>query len=182
MKKLISAAAAVLCLLAAPVQAAVYNLTLEIVGISDLSGNGIPSSPLLGTSGPLSFEFSDSLIPTTDRVFIRETDLTSFSLTLLGQTFDKSDLNRFAVGVFSDGTIGSLQFNISEDLSAFGLNVGNPTDIDFPNVLRIRVRDALADGVVDGRLSVTAVPLPAGLPLLLGGLGVVALLRRRRTV
>ncbi|MEL7346421.1 MAG: VPLPA-CTERM sorting domain-containing protein [Pseudomonadota bacterium] len=51
------------------------------------------------------------------------------------------------------------------------------TTIDLPDSLGPNE----VDNVTFGTVSPTAIPLPAGLALLLTGLGVMALLRRRRT-
>lgn len=121
-------------------------------------------------------------------------DTTGFENLLLGFTFAASDTGYESADIFDVAVNGTSFLNISGDaledasftdsflqtsldLSLFD---GGVLDIVFSFATSAAGEDLGIDNFVLSGDAVTAVPLPAGLPLLLGGLAVFGLIGRRR--
>lgn len=136
--------------------------------------------------------FDDTLVPTTPGSFVElsKTGVAGTTQDLsIGlyfdagpYTFTEADAVSDPVFTFSSGLLRSINYIVtfgssSNDLVAFGVEQFS-FDINTPITF-----DGDTYGVnafVKPLPQVSAVPLPAGLPLLAGGLGLLALMRRRR--
>lgn len=147
-------------------------------------------APAAASPLDFSFSFSSGALVVEGTVFGLEDNTLGQAATSLIVESSPGDkglgeyVNAFAVNVFSDYT-NSFSVVGGEIVFADFLSVIAPTSalfLEFPGSgdSNIQAAGLLVVGQVDFAAVPVAVPLPASLPLLLGGLAGVALLRRRR--
>jgi hypothetical protein len=172
MRKTFASLAASAALLLAPALSQAASFTFS--GLVD-------DGPLVGQAFGGSFTFDSSSVTPT---FAGSLPLSAFSMLLAGQTYTLASADAAPVAVYFDGTFLGLSY----------------VDADAPNPL-LRPVVALVPGVVTlaeaylgydqsndpgaglagyGSFSVTLVPEPAALLLMLAGLGVVGVMTRQR--
>lgn len=115
-------------------------------------------------------------------------DLLGLSFSLLGEGTGQVKGNIFTVT--QTGTLNSISFSVADFLKnvwhtvTFGSQFLNVTSITYSTSLggNVRIDNILASclGCPNEIIPVPEVPIPAALPLLLGGLGGLALLGRRQ--
>jgi hypothetical protein len=159
--------------LAVPAQAATRLLDLTVVG-----------SALDGTVVTGSLTFDETLLDSFVSGFLDPgMGFESIDLTFGGQAFaieDDQDFPNFPTLTVTSGFVTGIDYIVTE------FDVPNPTAIDEPDVVTFFVSIEDDDGTtLSGRFvtsdTLAPIPLPAGLPLLLAGLGALGIVAHRRT-
>jgi hypothetical protein len=154
--------------------AATVNLDLTIAN-GAFAGNAVTGS----------VTYDETFVPGTGSVSLSVgSGLLGLLLTLEGQVFDMTndiDYPSWPRVDFEDGLMTLIDFLVSE------VDLDNPTMIDALDVGSFSISsitDPGAGGAITGDVainySIAPVPLPAGLPLLVAGLGAFGLVARRR--
>lgn len=169
MKKLLAAAIAATCM-TATADAAVVTKNFYL--FDDL-GN------ILTFDGQISYE--ETLLTMVGEELIGVADGVTMSATVDGQFFDETsdvDYPAYPELTFTDGLITDINYVLVHgvngvDFSAYSFTEGSFTDVFW-------AIDENAYYVTFESFSAPAVPLPAGLPLVLTGLGALAWVRKSR--
>ena len=190
-----SAAVAAAFLWGAAAHAATFDIdvTFDTVGSIITGGESPLAPPVLGT---LSFEITDANLAADPNGFFFEGSVESLALTVLGQTFDETDVGAISgtfPGFFADFDNGALQSvaafigEIDWSLLLSGVPLLNLTDIDAPDIVGIAIlgsvdsNGVLAPGSATLISQAAPVPLPASLPLLTLGFGGLWAVQRKRS-
>ena len=147
---------------------------------------GASAGPGIGTADSQSVRSSTVTLTNNDR------DPVEVGLSLTGDLGAEASIDRPGLDTAASGAVLGLssalsgdQVPIDESWSANAIAgadaEGDPFE-GFETALSLGAFDTIDDLTVEGSAStrVSAIPVPAGLPLLLGGLGALAFLHRRR--
>lgn len=166
-----------------PGEARIFDTTLSNTADDDLEGpftNSDGSGEVRGFGKALIIQERPNLASA-----IADDERAGGAVTFVFDTF----IDLFGIS-FLDGEEGATVTALMQDVGGFGSGVSGDnlfTDIDLGgsggvqgiSQFKVTYNGSGAIGALDIRVS--AVPLPAGLPLLLAGLGGLAALRRKRT-
>jgi hypothetical protein len=97
-------------------------------------------------------------------------------------TFTEADDDLGPILIFLDGVLQTIDYVVTDGISAFDLAAYGVSAFSFETRAPVVIDGTTVrvDAIVKYLEDPSPVPLPAGLPLLAGGLGLLALSRRRR--
>ncbi|MEM9097869.1 MAG: hypothetical protein AAGC79_05035 [Pseudomonadota bacterium] len=177
-RRLLAAAALAFATLGTSAQAALLGETVGIDFIFGADENAI--FPINGSGNFVVSAGPETLLASQFEIDISATSIVVTNVSTFNFSFRESFFGfriRDVNGAFPDFTAAALS-------SASGLFIPQVTfDADniYVNIVQVGLALAGGEAVINFSLaSVTAVPLPAGLPLLLGGLAVLGLARAGR--